>query len=226
MCGVNITDRIHTLARISPLPLDTKCPQDKNSPKRKLIMLRQKSISLRLIRDERDCRIMIEAYNEILERAQTDHTEIKSLKTILKDFDKDGFWSDDRGTMLIIGPDDEIIGSIHFNRCSEFELEIGYRIYRQKERGHGYMREALPLFSAYLFETKAIRRLRLQTASDNVGSRKVAESSGYKREGVLRQAYFYRGKMCDSIIYGLLREECILFTELMTDSDNSKFINR
>ena len=181
-------------------------------------MLKHTQVTLRLVQDEDDCRRLIAAYNDLSERAQTDHTEIKSLNTLLKDFRNDGLWGDDHGTLLITTPDDEIIGSLTFTRISEFELEIGYRLFRQSDRNQGYVSEALPLFSAYLFETKPIRRLRVQAASDNIGSQKVAEKSGFKREGVLRQAYFYRGRMCDSVIYGLLREECPLLSELLLAS--------
>ena len=171
-------------------------------------MLKHERFNLRLIRDIKECQTMIDAYNNLAERAETDHTEIKHVHSILQEFEMNGLWGENRGTMLITNQDDEIIGDISFSKCSEFELEIGYRLFAHKDRGQGIISQALPLFSAYLFDTKPIHRLRLQTASDNIGSQRVAEKSGFKREGVLRQAYFYRGKMCDMFIYGLLREEC------------------
>jgi [ribosomal protein S5]-alanine N-acetyltransferase len=174
-------------------------------------MLKLKRIRLRLIKDKEECRKMIDAYNNVSERAETDHTEVKQVQSVLREFEKDGLWGENRGTMLITNEEDEIIGNISFTKCSEFELEMGYRLFHRENRGKGYVSEALPYFSAYLFETKPINRLRLQTASDNVGSQRVAEKSGYKQEGVLRKAYFYRGKICDVVIYGLLREECTPF---------------
>ncbi len=178
-------------------------------------MLRGKRVNLRLVRDEKDCLKLIEAYNELSQRAQTDHTEIKPLNTLLKEFLADGLWGEENGTLLITNQDDNLIGDISFTKHSEFELEIGYRVFHRADRNQGYISEALPLFSSYLFETKPIRRLRIQTASNNAGSQKVAEKSGYKQEGVLRQAYFYRGSMCDFVIYGLLREESRSLSELL-----------
>ncbi len=102
----------------------------------------------------------------------------------------------------------EIVGTISFVRTTDFELEIGYRICKHEHRRKGFMSEALSLFSAYLFETfPHVTRLAIKTALNNVGSRKLAEKCGYKQEGVFRNAYFYRGSICDFVIYSLLREE-------------------
>jgi RimJ/RimL family protein N-acetyltransferase len=171
-------------------------------------MLKGNRINLRLVRDEMDCYQLAQAYNDLSERAETDHIEIKHPQKLLERFAVDGLWGVESGTLLITDHEDNLIGEISFTQCSEFELEIGYRVLRRADRGKGYMSEALALFSAYLFETKPIRRLRIQTADDNIGSRKVAEKCRYKHEGTLRQGYFYRGKVCDFVIYGLLREEC------------------
>ncbi len=70
------------------------------------------------------------------------------------------------------------------------------------------MTEALNLFSKYLFETvPLITRLSLYTAENNSPSRKLAEKCGYTLEGILRDAYFYRGKMFNWAIYSILRSE-------------------
>ena len=71
------------------------------------------------------------------------------------------------------------------------------------------MTKSLRLFSSYLFETiPLITRLSLFTAENNISSRKLAEKCGYKQEGILRDAYFYRGNICNWVIYSLLRDEC------------------
>ena len=170
-------------------------------------MIRGERVNLRLLRDIEECKAFINAYNDLAERTERDHTELKSTTTFLEQFTQDGLWSDNAGTLLITKKQDDIVGSINFNRLSSFELEVGYRLLRHRDRGQGYVTEALSLFSAYLFATKPIQRLRIQTASNNIGSRKVAEKCGFLQEGVLRQAYFYRGEMCDNIVYGLLRNE-------------------
>ncbi len=178
-------------------------------------MINGKRINLRLVGTIEECQAFIEAYNDLSERAASDHTEIKSVTTLQTQFSQDGLWSDQAGTLLITNKDDVIIGSIGFTSLSPFELEIGYRLFKQADHGKGYVSEALSLFSAYLFTTKPIHRLRIQTANSNIGSQKVAEKCGFQREGILRQAYFYRGEMHDTIIYGLLRDECESLTFML-----------
>lgn len=160
---------------------------------------------------------MADALNNLSERGAGDHTELKSSAQILKRFREDNFWGEKSGKLLITNKNNEIVGSIGFRQITEFELDIGYRLYHHKNRRQGIMSEALPLFAAYLFATKLIHRLRLQIAADNVGSRRLAEKSGFTQEGTLRQAYFYRGHFVDFVIYGMLRSECLNFTDLQND---------
>ena len=76
-------------------------------------------------------------------------------------------------------------------------------------------------FSAYLFATiPCITRLKILTAVDNIGSRKLAEKCGYIQEGIMRNAYFYRRNLCDWVIYAMLREECPSL-EVLLESGNT-----
>jgi RimJ/RimL family protein N-acetyltransferase len=77
------------------------------------------------------------------------------------------------------------------------------------------MSDALPIFSAYLFELKPIQRLCLLTAQGNTASQRVAEKSGYRHEGTLRKAFFLRGAHRDCELYSLLREECPSLASLL-----------
>ncbi len=181
--------------------------------KKERSMIQGRGITLRLVHDIEECKKVVDEYNDLLQRSETDHTEIKSSITLLKQFSEDGLWGDKTGMLLITARQDIVVGTIHFATLSDFELEVGYRVYKTKHRGKGYVSEALSVFSAYLFATKSIRRLRLQIASENIASQKVAEKCGFKREGVLRQAYFYRGRICDNVIYGLLRNEAPIFVQ-------------
>lgn len=172
-------------------------------------MIIGENINLRLFNSEDDVHYYFSALNNLEERSITDHTEISSLPMRIKTFHENGFWSQKNGTLLITSKEDKIIGTIGFCRKTEFELSIGYRIPEKINRGRGFMTEALQMFSSYLFETvPLITRLSLYTAEDNTASRKLAEKCGYKEEGILRNAYFYRGKICNWVIYSLLREEC------------------
>jgi RimJ/RimL family protein N-acetyltransferase len=180
-------------------------------------MLHGKTINLRLFKDEAECHNLLALYNNLSERTGTDHTDLKHSQTLLKPFREDGLWGKDRGTLVITDKADNILGDIGFVTVSEFELEIGYRLFQSKSRRRGIISEALPLFTAYLFDTRPITRLTLFTSDDNIGSRRVAEKSGYQLEGTKRNAYFFRGRFHDFVMYGLLREECPSLAELLCD---------
>jgi RimJ/RimL family protein N-acetyltransferase len=178
-------------------------------------MLPGKTINLRLVKDEAECHTLLLLYNNLAERAGTDHTELKHPQTLLKFFRDNGLWGKERGTLVITSKDDDVLGDISFVTVSEFELEVGYRLYSSEHRGRGIMSEALPLFSAYLFDTKPIARLTLFTSDNNVGSWRVAEKSGYQLEGTKRNAYFFRGQFHDFVMYSLLRDESPSLTDLL-----------
>lgn len=179
-------------------------------------MIRGQRIRLRQVRSDAECAEWVASHNELSERAATDHLELVSLPTVIRRFREDGLWGKERGTLFLETHDDRIVGLISFHRTSEFECEIGYRVFRREDRGQGFMREALPLFSAFLFATVAtLTRLRIMTVAENGASCRLAEASGYVREGVLRKAYFYRGTMTDWVAYGLLRDECPLLERLV-----------
>lgn len=179
-------------------------------------MIPGQRINLRLFRDERDLYTVLNAYNDLAERALTDHTEIYAPHSRVQKFNQTGLWTLTEGLLLITTKQDEIVGEIGFSKTTDLELAIGYRIYKRAHRGQGYMSEALTLFSAYLFETiPHVTRLVIQTAVNNAGSRKLAEKCGYEQEGVLRRAYFYRGEICDFVVYSLLREHSPRLKDLL-----------
>ena len=171
-------------------------------------MIKGQKIMLRLYRSFDEVNRVLGSFNNLETRALTDHTELYQPQQLRTEFEQNGLWSKDKGTLVITNSDDEIIGTISFRRTTEQELSIGYRVYSNKHRGKGYMTEALTLFSSYLFLTiPFITRLSLLTAEENIPSRKLAEKCGYTQEGILRQAYFYRGNICNWVVYSILRDE-------------------
>lgn len=171
-------------------------------------MIIGKKVTLKQLGSEGDIQEIYKIYNNLEERSLTDHTEIYAVNNLLIRFRENGLWSKDAGMLKIVTNSGELIGTISFNRKSEFELTLGYRVLKTESRNRGYMTEALTLFSSYLFQTiPLITRLALYTAEDNIASRKLAEKCGYTLEGTLRNAYFYRGKICNWVLYSILREE-------------------
>jgi RimJ/RimL family protein N-acetyltransferase len=85
-------------------------------------------------------------------------------------------------------------------------LEVGYGLV-PSERRKGYCSEAALLMVDYLFLSKDIVRLQAYTDVRNVGSQKVLEKVGFKKEGIVRKNGFVRGEWKDECLYSFLREE-------------------
>ena len=177
-------------------------------------MLTGRKINLRLVKDEAEAKALITAYNNIAEREPTDHMEIKHPREMVRRFKENGWWEKQNGRMVIATKDDRAVGVVSFVRLADFELEVGYRLYAKADRGQGYVSEALLLWCAYLFESFDITRLRIQTTTENRGSRRVAEKCGFSQEGILRRAYWARGLFWDVVVYGLLQEESPQLSDL------------
>ena len=124
-------------------------------------------------------------------------------------FHKTSFWNEKHGTLLIIDSNDEIIGCIGYNdRCVIYDgYQLFYIIYKQNNRGKGYISEALQLFVCHLFETRRINRLQLYTHTENIASQRVAEKCGFSFEGIARGASYHKGIYNDITIYSILRAD-------------------
>ncbi|HKC76967.1 MAG TPA: GNAT family N-acetyltransferase [Gaiellaceae bacterium] len=83
--------------------------------------------------------------------------------------------------------------------------ELGY-VVAPEARGRGVATEALRQLTAWAFEL-GMQRLELMIGVENEASKKVAERCGYRRDGVLRSAYFKQG----------LREDTEIWSRLPTD---------
>ena len=86
------------------------------------------------------------------------------------------------------------------------QLEIGYTLV-PSERGKGFCTEAVKIMVDYLFLSKDIMRIQVQTDQRNAASQKVMEKAGFRKEGTLRRNFFVRGEWTDDYIYSILREE-------------------
>jgi len=130
-------------------------------------------------------------------------------KQLRKQYEENGFWGPDGGRMLITDKSDKMLGNINYFRgipyCDGYE--VGYRIFRPKDRGKGLMTEALSLFVSYFFNLKTINRIQLGTDPENIASRKIAEKCGFKHEGTLRGSYYFKGEYKDTELYSILRKD-------------------
>jgi RimJ/RimL family protein N-acetyltransferase len=86
------------------------------------------------------------------------------------------------------------------------QLEIGYSLV-PSERGKGYCTEAVEIMVDYLFLSRETVRIQACTDIRNLASQKVLEKAGFKREGIMRNAFFCGGKWTQDCLYSIVREE-------------------
>lgn len=73
--------------------------------------------------------------------------------------------------------------------------------------GQGYGTDAAIQMIQYAFDDKNLRRVAASVGSFNDASIGLLETLGFKHEGTLREAAWYRGEYHDMLWYGLLRDE-------------------
>ena len=179
-------------------------------------MIKGKLINLRTMRQE-DIYEIFSLTSDLSQRGDYWDVRLSSEPMFKKRFQETGCWNDTFGTMVITDKSDRLIGEISYFKGVWYlpGYEVGYRIYRDEDKGKGYTSEALKIFSAYLFECMPIKRLEIQFSKGNIPSRKVAEKCGFKFEGLKRQAVFTKGKYDNLELFSLLREECPSLKEVL-----------
>lgn len=73
--------------------------------------------------------------------------------------------------------------------------------------GKGYMSEALSKALDFAFREMKVNRISAHVHVKNTRSMKLLEKLGFKKEGILREEYFFRGKYHDHYLYSLLRSD-------------------
>jgi ribosomal-protein-alanine N-acetyltransferase len=85
-------------------------------------------------------------------------------------------------------------------------VELGYWLLPEG-RGKGRATRALRLVARWALDRPGVARLELVTAPDNTASQRVAERSGFRREGVLRSYHEVNGRREDVVFFSLLPGE-------------------
>lgn len=102
---------------------------------------------------------------------------------------------------------DKIIGTIGYNKVIEnHKGRIGYDLLPEYW-GKGYMTELLERIIKYGFENYTIERIEAEVMLGNVGSEKLLEKVGFKKEGVLKQWMYWNNRYFDIIMYALLKRD-------------------
>ncbi|MCW3071514.1 MAG: N-acetyltransferase [Bacteroidetes bacterium] len=85
------------------------------------------------------------------------------------------------------------------------KCELGYFIDKEYE-GRGVTSGAIKVIISYCFEVLLLNKLFLRSATDNEGSKRVAEKNGFIEEGVLRKDFMtLKGELIDVMYYGLVK---------------------
>ncbi len=101
-----------------------------------------------------------------------------------------------------------LIGTIGYMDYDENNstVEVGYSLSRHYWN-QGLMTEALQKVIEVSFEELEIHRIEAQHEIDNPSSGRVMEKCGMKKEGVLRERLYNKGKYADMVLYSILRNE-------------------
>lgn len=103
----------------------------------------------------------------------------------------------------------EIIGDLAILEIDYDNKKAGFRIslHSRKDVNKGYGTEATQLAQTFTFEELKLNRLQLEVFSHNVRGIKSYEKAGFKKEGILRQSFYYNDTFSDEVIMAMLRED-------------------
>jgi RimJ/RimL family protein N-acetyltransferase len=100
----------------------------------------------------------------------------------------------------------ECFGLVTFELREAGRAELGYWLLPEG-RGRGRATRALRLMSRWALSQPGVARLELATSPENTASQRVAERSGFRREGVLRSYHVVDGRREDAVFFSLLPGE-------------------
>lgn len=110
---------------------------------------------------------------------------------------------------LAIEINGQAVGNIGFTVKDDiyrYNAEIGYWL-GEEYWGRGIMTEAMAIMTGYIFGNFQVNRIFACVLYGNIGSMRVLESAGFRREAILRQAANKNNQYLDEYIFGLLRAE-------------------
>ena len=84
--------------------------------------------------------------------------------------------------------------------------EVGYAL-TTLYQGQGVMTDALQILLDDIFLNTLLERIEARCAIDNLGSQRVLEKNGFRREGHLKGYFKLRGRRVDNYLYGVLRDD-------------------
>ncbi|MCD2348277.1 GNAT family N-acetyltransferase [Clostridium guangxiense] len=88
-------------------------------------------------------------------------------------------------------------------------ITIGYRL-NDSFWGKGIAVKTVKAMTDYLFNNIGINRIQAFVMPENIKSQRVLEKNGFKKEGIIRQGYVWKGQgVIDLIEYSLLKSDSL-----------------
>lgn len=170
-------------------------------------MLKGNGITIRTVRKS-DLGALYALSMDYLDAGEYMPVVLVSESDFIAEFDRNGFWRDTSGRLLIENDEGELVGEIGCFKVSHYMdgREVYYRVYSEHRR-KGYAKEALRLFVQFFFESSAFSRLQGVTVTGNAVSEKLLEEAGFQFEGTLREARWFKGRLVDLNVYSCLRSD-------------------
>jgi RimJ/RimL family protein N-acetyltransferase len=111
-----------------------------------------------------------------------------------------------QGVHLAMVADGVLVGAISLFKTlwGAATTEVGYGVH-PAHRDRGYATEAVRCLTLWALGEGGLRRVELRANLDNGASLRVAEKSGFAREGLLRGAGLENDGIHDIVVFGLLR---------------------
>lgn len=107
---------------------------------------------------------------------------------------------------IILKDSSEVIGACSLTRTEPFQGEIGYSL-NHEYWGCGFATEAAHAMLIFAFKELSLHRVYATCRPKNIGSSRVLEKIGMKKEAHLREHLFFKGQWHDSLLYAILHSE-------------------
>jgi len=109
---------------------------------------------------------------------------------------------------VILKAEEQLIGNcgIRLDEPDGHKANIGYEL-APPYWGQGYATEAAQVIVAFGFSELRVHRIEADCIAENIGSVRVLEKLGMRREGHLRENEWIKNRWWDTFLYGLLVDE-------------------
>ncbi|QQE78579.1 GNAT family N-acetyltransferase [Alicyclobacillus sp. SO9] len=132
-------------------------------------------------------------------------TQLQSIKVAVDSKEKDQgyFWG------VFLRESDDLIGFVSLTEVVRGPLQSGWLGYSldSAQNGRGYTTEAVRLVVSYAFNTLQLHRIEAGVMPHNLGSIRVLEKAGFKREGLSKKNVLINGKWEDHLHFAVINPE-------------------